>query len=174
MEQIKAQRRMLICAAFYSLGCLSGAVTLFKLSDSAVARITDLLCSCCLRSPFIFIPFVSALGPMLAMIIGPSAFGALVVCGIITLSGFVGGFFEYLAIRIGFFPILAAAYLMLYSYCLLQIGGILLRITFLRCRRVFSSGFSKPDRLFDHGRIIAAFSVLLLASFAFSLFVLSL
>lgn len=173
MEQIKAQRRMLLCAALFSFGSLCGALTLSRLTQASVSRLFQSVCSFFSLCPLLLIPLAVVSGPVLMLIVGPSIFGVLFVSFLFVVYGFIGGVFEFLVVFGGCHPFLKTAYLLLCSFCFLQIGGCVLRLAFLQRKQIASSGLTRPDRGFDAPRVAGAFIVLLIASIAFALFILS-
>ena len=172
MEQIKAQRRMLLCAALFSFGSLCGAMTLFRLSQASVSRFFQSVCSFFSLCPLLLIPMAAVTGPVLMLIVGPSIFGVFFVSFLFIVYGFIGGIFEFLVVFSDCHPLLATAFLLLCSFCFLQIGGYVLRLAFLQRRQAASYGLTRPDRAFDAPRVACAFAMLLIASFAFAVFIL--
>ena len=172
MEQIKAQRRMLLCAALFSFGSICGALTLSRLSQASQTRFIQSVCSFLSLNPLLLIPLTAVFGPVLMLTIGPSLFGILVIIFLFVVYGFIGGVFEFLTVLRDCHPFITTAFLLLCSFCFLQIGGYVLRLAMLRRKQAASSGLTRPDRVFDAPRVVGAFVVLLVASFAFALFIL--
>ncbi len=171
MEQIKSQRRMLIGVALLSFGSLCGALTVFRLSASAVSVLSASISSFFLSNPILLITSAALLVPVLMLISAASLFGFIIVCGLFILCGFFGGAFGFLAMQNRFYPQITVLYLLLSSFCIIQIGGCTLRLSFSLRRQAVCSGLSKPDHGYNLPRIAAAFIVLLLASSAFALFI---
>ena len=172
MEQIKAQRRMLLCAALFSFGSLCGVLTLSRLTQASLSRFIQSICSFFSLNPLLLIPMTAVFGPVLILTVGPSLFGILVVFSLFVVYGFIGGVFEFFAVFRDCHPFVSSAFLLLCSFCFLQIGGYVLRLAMLRRKQAASSGLTRPDRTFDAPRVVGAFVVLLIASFAFALFIL--
>ena len=173
MEQIKAQRRMLICAAFFTFGSLCGVLTLFRLSPMAISHFSMSVCAFFSSNPLLLIPLTAALGPMLMLISVTSFLSIVIVCVLLLVYGFFGGALECLAVRFAYYPIINTAFVLLSSFCLMQIGGCVLRLALQLRRNSISFSFAGIDRSFDAPRIIGASVVLLLASLAFALFILN-
>ena len=168
MEQMRAHCRMLICAALFSFGSLCGALTCFRLSPAAVSRVCNPVCGFFSLRPLLLLPLSAVFGILLLVVASPSILCILLVMMLFVVYGFLGGAFAFCAISFDFHPVLFTVFLLLSYFCLMQIGGFALRRSFLMRRQTASSGLAKPDRVFDAPRIVVAFVVLLLASFAFA------
>ena len=69
MEHKLAQRRLLICAVFFSFGAMSGAMTLMRLSESAISGVKNALVSLVLKGPFLILPAVFLIFPLLMLLV---------------------------------------------------------------------------------------------------------
>ena len=168
MEHRLAHRRMLICAAFFSFGAFSGALTVLRLSEATAKRVFFEVSSFFCFHPLFRIPAAAVLITLLLFLGGHGAAGAVAVCFLLSAIGFAGEFLEGLAMRAGSFPGLSFAFLIPVSVCFLQIGCTMLR------KRHSHSGLRKTDRAYDSARAAVATAVLLLAAFVFALYLLNL
>jgi hypothetical protein len=173
MEQMRAQCRMLVCNALFSFGCLCGALTLFRLSPEAVSRIYRSGYAFILSKPLLLLPMTAVLGMLLMLAAGPSIFCILIISILFVVYGFLGGASAFCVMRFSGHPVMVTAFLLLCSFCLVQIGASVLRRAFMMRRQNALSGLTRPDRLFDAPRIVCAFIVLLLAASAFTIFILN-
>ena len=170
MDHRLAQRRMLICAALFSFGILSGALTVFRLSAEAEERIAAAIASAASFRPMLLIPSVTAFFAFIIFIAGLSLIGCVCVCALMVFLGFVGGFLECLALLQEFHALLNAAFLALFALCYLQIGAHILRRSSLLRRQKACSGFMQPDDRYDLAGVCFVFVLLLLTAFAFAYF----
>ena len=172
MEHTKAQKRMLICAAFLSLGALGGVLTFSRLSQTALEKICDWIYRFLIADPLPQLPLVSLILPLLLLLSGASAFGAGMILCLCLMSGFVFGALEASAFRLHFLPLVTGAFFLLESVCILQIGICMLRRASMVYAQVGQGQF-KPDYRFDRASVISAFSVLLVAAFVFAYYLLN-
>ena len=149
MEHKSAQRRFLVCAAFLCFGSLCGALTFYRISHLTAGQISDLVAAPFAKHP-ILLPLSVLLGPMLMM-----------------------GFLEFLAIRIGFFPLMTSVSFLICSACYLKTGGSMMRLSMKMKSRILYSGLSNTDFSYDFRRIYCSLFILFLLSLAYSLFLLS-
>ncbi len=168
MEHRLAQRRMLICAAFFSFGALSGATTFLRLSEAAAERVENLACGFFAAQPLLRIPAAAVVMPLLLLINGPGLIGAVMLCALLAVFGFAGGLLESMEMKAGSFPLVTTSFLILFTLCLLQLGSCMLR----RAMRSGGHRRLKTDQSYDSPRIAGAIAVLILAAFAFACFIL--
>lgn len=172
MEHKSAQRRFLVCAAFLCFGSLCGALTFYRISHLTAGQISDLVAAPFAKHP-ILLPLSVLLGPMLMMIIGYCHLGTFFIPCILSLLGFFMGFLEFLAIRIGFFPLMTSVSFLICSACYLKTGGSMMRLSMKMKNRILYSGLSNTDFSYDFRRIYCSLFILFLLSLAYSLFLLS-
>ena len=170
MDHGMAQRRMLICAALFSFGTLSGALTVFHLSAQTDERITAAIAYTASFRPMLLIPSLAAFFAFIIMIAGLSIFGCFSIGLMMILLGFVGGALESLSVLQGFHALLNAVFLALFALCYLQIGAHILRRSSLLRRQKTCSGFMQPDDRYDLVGICFVFVLLLLTAFTFAYF----
>ncbi len=162
MEHKLAQRRMIVCAAFFSFGTLCGALILFKLSEASFDRITVLTRDVLISKSTLVIPAAFMLYPLFLILSGVSAIGRAWIAIVVFLAGITSGFLSALSFRCCDAPVLSVAVLLIYSLCLLVISvnmaGISVRIQkILHC-----GGMVFPDYRYFAARVAYAVSVLLL------------
>ena len=173
MEHKLAQRRLLICAVFFSFGAMSGAMTLMRLSESAISGVKNALVSLVLKGPFLVIPAVFLIFPLLLLLAGSSASGCPFICGLLGIAGFVGGFHILLSLHAHYHPYVMSAFFALYGFCLLSLGSCMLRKSSLLRKQIAFSGMISPDYGYDALRAACALLVILMAAFAMACFILS-
>ena len=173
MEHNKAQKRLLICAAFFSFGALGGTLTYARISQKAAELIAISLFKPLSSDPILMIPLAAMVPPLMLLLCGASAFGNVYVPGFLWIVGFAAGAANCAAVRTSFYPLIIGAYFLLYTLCLLQIGGIMLRRASLMRLQMASSGSIRPDYGYGVQPALAAMSVLLLTALAFAYFVLN-
>ena len=173
MEHTKAQKRMLICAAFLSLGALGGVLTFARLSDPAFEKIGSWIHRLLMANPLMQIPLTALVVPLLLLLTGASAFGTVFIVCLLMVSGFAFGAGETAALRLRFLPLVTGAFLLLNSLCILQIGVCMLRRASVLRAQVGRSRHVRPDYRFDIASVAAAFFVLVLAAFIFAYYLLN-
>ena len=173
MERNKAQRRLLICAAFFSFGALNGAMTFSRLSAAAAECFGGSVSGFLLPNLMLTVPLSALIAPLLLILCGASPFGAVFISCLLLLFGFASGAAECALIRLNCLPWIMGAFLLLYGLCLLQIGGVMVRRASLVRSRLSSDVLIKPDYGYDRARVIASIFVLILAALAFAYFVLN-
>ena len=173
MDHKMAQRRMLICAAFFSFGTLSGALTIFQLSSGADEQIAAVVSSVFFHQ-FLLIPSITALFALMLFLAGLSLFGGVCVCFLMILFGFIGGFLESLSWILRFYPLANAAFLAVFALCYLQIGAFILRRSSVLRRQKACSGLMKPDDRYGLAGFLCVFILLILTSLALTYFLFNL
>ena len=173
MEHTKAQKRMLICAAFLSLGALGGVLTFARLSEPALEKIGSWVHRFLMVNPLMQIPLTALVVPLLLLISGASAFGTVFVFCLLMISGFAIGAGETAALRLHFLPLVTGAFLLLDSLCVLQIAVCMLRRASVLRAQVRRGGQVRADYRFDVASAAAAFFVLVLAAFIFAYYLLN-
>ena len=173
MEHKLAQRRLLICAAFFSFGAMSGALTLARLSEPAISCAANTFVSFGLAGPFLMIPALFLIFPLLLLLAGLSPSGSLFISGMLVIAGFFSGFLLMLALSAQYHPYVMSAFFALYGFCLLSLGSCMLRKSSLLRKQVAFSGMFSPDYGYDALRTVSAILVILMAAFAMACFVLN-
>ena len=165
MEFRLAQKRMLFCAALFSFGTLSGALTMSELSAGLTEMMADRLVSAVFLHPYMLVPGTFILGPLLMIVFGLSPAGTFFVSLILLLCGFGVGALEALALRCFAFSPIPVSYALPYVLCSILIGSSMLRTASLFRAYLRSGGRLRPDFLSDLPRILCALAVMLLAAF---------
>ena len=172
MEYKMAQRRMLICAALFSFGTLSGALTLSELSGERADSLTAWVMSAVSLHPYLLILGAFALGPLLLIVFGLSPTGTFFVSLTMAACGVAAGAVEALSIRCGFFAPIPAACILPYALCLIMIGSVMLRTSSLIRAQIRSGGRLRPDLLRDTPRVLLALTALLMSAFCLAAYLL--
>ncbi len=173
MEHPLAQKRMLICASFFSFGALSGAMCFFRLSASAAERLYGMITSFFMLRPELTISSGAILAPLLMLLCGFSPAGTLMIELLLVVFGATGGLFAAMLLSFGAYPLLIFAVFLLYALCILIFAAGFRRISCLVCAQLRSGGVLRPDFTFGLARVIVALAVLLFTAFALAYFILS-
>ncbi len=163
MEHRLAQRRMLICAAFFSFGTCSGALTVVRLSEAAAERAFSGIAAFFSQQPMLRVPAAAILVILLLLLGGPGVAGICTLCMLLSSVGFFGGFIACLAVRAGCFSAFSFAFFALFAVCVLQMGSGILR----RASASMHPSRGKPgktDFRYELPRVACAAAVLLLTS----------
>ena len=173
MEHRKAQKRMLICAAFFSFGTVCGLMTFLRLSLPASEQIECITASFLMEKPAVFLPAVLLLLPLILIIFGVSTAGFVLIDLLLSVFGCAAGFSAGILMNASRHGLLFSAFLLVYSLCLIMIGGSLRRISLLVRRQIQSGGLLRQDFGFDAPRIICCLFVILLTALILAYFMLS-
>ncbi len=173
MEHRKAQKRMLICAAFFSFGTVCGLMTFLRLSIPAAEQIECISASFFVEKPLIFLPAVLLLLPVILIIFGVSAVGFVLIDLLLSVFGSAVGFSAGILMNASRHGLLFSAFLLVYSLCLIMIGGSVRRISLIVRRQLRSGGLLRQDFGFDTPRIICCLFVILLTALILAYFMLS-
>jgi hypothetical protein len=173
MEHSQAQKRMLICAAFFSFGTLCGALSFLQLSVPASMHIWELVFGFVARRPLLLVPAAFCAAPLLLLVFGFSASGFVFSDLILTFAGFVSAFAVGMLLRFTHDGFLCSAFLWLACLCLVVTAASVRRLSFLIRTQIRSGGLLRPDYAYDALRISVCFSVILLAAFALAYYILS-
>ena len=174
MEHRQAQRRMLICAAFFSFGTICGALTFLDLPFSASEHIWRTVTNFFSIRPLFLIPAAFSIGPLILLFLGFSAAGLAVSDLVLILFGFTAGFASSAVVRFSRHCFCSSAFLLIPCVCLVMTGACLRRTSYLVRAQIRSGGLLRPDYGYDALRIGSFFCILLLAALAFSYYLLSL
>lgn len=172
MEHTKAQKRMLICAAFFSFGTLGGALTMSKLSADAAAGCCGVIADFFGKQPLLRFPLFALATPLLLLLAGSSPLGILLIGPVLALSGASCGFAVCGLIRMNLPSPVWLGFVLMYAVCLLQIGGCMLRRSSLVRMQIRCGGLLRPDYGFDASRVLCALALLFLAALSFAYYAL--
>ena len=173
MEHRQAQKRMLICAAFFSFGTLCGALTFFDLPFSASELLWKSIIDFISVRPLFFIPAAYCLGMLCLLVFGFSASGLFVTDLLLVLLGFSTGFVCSAIVRFSQNSFISSAFLLIPCICLVMTGACVRRISHQIRAQIRSSGLLRPYYGYDALRIGSMFCILLLAALAFAYYLLS-
>ncbi len=169
MGHSKAHRRLLFCAALFSFGSLSGAMTLMRLSDASAFRIVVRCCEFMSVRPFLRIPTMIMLPAVLTCASAwATSFSTVLLC----FSGFISGAAMDASLRFSCSPLLMCGFLILYALCMVRLSASVLHLASCTRLQLRSSGRFRPDRSYDWKLAACASSVLLMASFALAYYLL--
>ena len=126
-----------------------------------------------MANPLMQIPLTALVVPLLLLLTGASAFGAIIVVCLLMISGFAFGAGETAALRLHFLPLVTAAFFLLDSLCILQISISMLRRASVLRAQVGRGEQIRPDYRYDTASVAAAIFVLILAAFVFAYYLLN-
>jgi hypothetical protein len=172
MEHSKAQKRLLISTAFFSSGCLGGALTFMRLSDASAAGITESCGKLLSVNPLLYLPAVIMLPVGLMCAVSASAHGKAFIAVSLYFTGFLSGAVMDASLRFSCHPFLVGEFLILYTICMTRISASMFHLASYTRLQLRCGGRFRPDRSYDRKLAASASAVLLLASFAIAYYLL--
>ena len=174
MEHKLAQRRMLVCAAFFSFGTLCGAQILFDLIEASFERIFALTWAVLRQHTALVVPISFLLFPIILILSGVSAVGRMRIAFVTFLAGCTSGFLSALSVRYSNELIISAVVFLVFALCLLMISVNMAGISARIHAQLRYGGLVYPDYRYFSARVECAVSVILLEAAMIAYYILRL